>query len=90
MIVFGVALGLLASPALAFQCPLLITQANEALAKIKADDARVKPARELIVEAQRLHNAGQHAESVRKANEALGLLGVKGESTPPARRGYSY
>lgn len=84
--VFGIALGLIASPALAFQCPGLIAQAN----------AKLKQVQDLVAEAQRLHNAGQHGESVRKANEALGLLkevklkDVKEESKPPARRGYSY
>lgn len=88
--IFGVVLGLIASPAAAFQCPSLIKQADEAIAKMKADDARVKQARALVAEAQRLHTVGQHADSVKKANEALVLLGVKTEPKPPARRGYSY
>jgi hypothetical protein len=85
-----IALGLITSPALAFQCPGLIKQADEAMAKMKADDAKIKQAKDLVAEAQRLHNAGQHAESVSKANEALVLLGVKAGSKPPARKGYSY
>jgi hypothetical protein len=81
--VFGIALGLFTSPALAFRCPLLIKQATDAMAKTKAEDGKVKQAKELVAEARRLHDAGQHGESVKKANEALGLLGVKGS-------GYSY
>ncbi len=84
--VFGIVVGVIASPVLAFQCPALINQANEAMTKVKADDAKLKQAKDLVAEAQKLHNAGQHAESVKKANEALALLGV----TAPSRRGYSY
>lgn len=87
---FGIMFGLLTSPVVAFQCPTLIKQANEAMAKMNPDGAKVKQAKDLVIEAQRLHNAGQHADSVKKANDALALLGVKGEPKPPARRGYSY
>lgn len=80
---FAVALGLVTSPALAFRCPMLIKQANDAMAKMKAEDGKVKQAKELVAQAQRLHDSGQHGESVTKANEALGLLGVKAI-------GYSY
>ena len=34
----GLALGLLVSPAWAFECPSLIQEANEAMAKIKGDE----------------------------------------------------
>lgn len=84
--VVGIGVGVIASPALAFQCPALINQANEAMAKAKASDGKLTQAKDLVAHAQRLHDAGQHAESIKKANEALALLGV----TAPARRGYSY
>lgn len=90
IVVFGVTLGLTTNSALAFQCPSLIKQANEAMAKMKADDPKLKQAKDLVAEAQRLHDSGQHAESVKKANEALALLGARAEPKPPARRGYSY
>ncbi len=78
---FTMVLGLITSPALAFQCPTLIKQANDALAKAK----------KLVDEAQKLHETGQHAESVKKANEALLLLGVKkAQAESPPRKGYSY
>lgn len=86
ILVFGVALGLIPSPALAFQCPSLVKQAGDAMARMKGDDAKLGQAKDLVVQAQKLHNTGQHAESVKKANEALELLGVKG----PARKRYSY
>ncbi len=71
------ALVLLASPALASQCPLLIKQLNEAVEKMKADDAKVKKAKPLIAEAQKLHDGGKHADSVKKADEAAKALGVE-------------
>ena len=72
-----VALALMASPAMAGQCPLLIKQLNEAVGKMKADDAKVKKGKELIAEAQKLHDGGSHGDSVKRANEALELLKKK-------------
>jgi hypothetical protein len=70
-------LAFLAGPAMANQCPLLIKQLNEAVAKMKADDMKVKQGKELIAEAQKLHDGGKHADSVKKAEEAAKVLGVK-------------
>lgn len=72
-----VGLALMVSPAMASQCPLLIKQLNETVAKMKADDPKVKQGTTLIAEAQKLHDAGRHAESVAKAEEAAKVLGVK-------------
>jgi hypothetical protein len=44
---------------------------------MKADDPKVKEANAKLTEAQKLHDDGKHADSVKKANEALALLGVK-------------
>jgi hypothetical protein len=63
--------------ALASTCPVLIKQGKEAAAKMKADDPKVKEANAKLAEAQKLHDAGKHADSVKTANEALALLGVK-------------
>jgi hypothetical protein len=41
------------------------------------DDPKVKEANAKLAEAQKLHDAGKHADSVKTANEALALLGVK-------------
>jgi hypothetical protein len=60
--------GLLAGPALANQCPLLIKQVMDATAG-KTDDAS-KKAVALANEAKALHDAGKHAEAVAKAQEA--------------------
>jgi len=70
-------LAFLAGSAMANQCPLLIKQLNEAVAKMKADDMKVKQGKELIAEAQKLHDGGKHADSVKKAEEAAKVLGVK-------------
>jgi hypothetical protein len=71
------ALVLMASPAMAGQCPLLIKQLNEAVGKMKADDAMVKKAKPLIAEAQKLHDDKKHADAVKQCDEAAKVLGVK-------------
>lgn len=71
------ALTFTAGMAMASTCPLLIKQGKEAAAKMKADDPKVKEATAKLDEAQKLHDTGKHAESVKVANEALTLLGVK-------------
>jgi hypothetical protein len=63
--------------AMASTCPLLIKQGKDAAAKMNADDPKVKEANAKLAEAQKLHDAGKHADSVKTANEALALLGVK-------------
>lgn len=61
---------------MAGQCPALIKQLNEAVEKTK-DDAKAKEAKLLIADAQKLHEAKQHADSVMKCDEAAKVLGVK-------------
>ena len=70
----AVLLLVVAAPALANQCPTLIKQANEQIATMDQNSEKVKKAKELIAEADRLHKAGTHAESVAKAQEALATL----------------
>ena len=62
------------TPALAFQCPLLIKQVQDATAG-KSDAASTK-ANELAAEAKKLHDAGKHAESVAKAEEAAKAINL--------------
>ena len=66
--------GLLAGPAMAFQCPLLIKQIEDATAG-KTDPASAK-AKEQAAEAKKLHEAGKHAESVAKAEEAATAINL--------------
>ena len=62
------------APAYAFKCPSLIKQANELMANMDPNSDKVKKAKELVAEADQLHKAGNHADSVKKAEEALSLL----------------
>ena len=66
-----------AGVAVASNCPVLIKQGKDAAAKMKADDPKVKEASAKLAEAQKLHDGGKHADSMKEANEALALLGVK-------------
>jgi len=77
LVIAVAALTLLAGPAMAGQCPLLIKQLNEAVAKTKAGDAMAAKAKPVIAEAQKLHDGGKHADSIKKCDEAAKLLGVK-------------
>ena len=63
-----------AGTALANQCPLLIKQIQDATAG-KTDDAS-KKALALAAEAKALHEAGKHAESVAKADEAAKAINL--------------
>ncbi|HKW92220.1 MAG TPA: hypothetical protein VJX92_09990 [Methylomirabilota bacterium] len=64
------------SSAWAFECPLLVKQLNDAVATMKADDPKVKQAKDLIAEAGKLHAAGKHADSIATAEKAAKVLGV--------------
>jgi hypothetical protein len=63
-----------AGQALAFQCPLLVKQVQDATAG-KSDASSAK-ANELAAEAKKLHDAGKHAESVAKAEEAAKAINL--------------
>jgi len=63
-----------ATPVLANQCPLLIKQIMDATAG-KTDEAS-KKAVALANEAKALHEAGKHAESVAKADEAAKAINL--------------
>ena len=70
-------LGLTSGAALGGSCPVVIKQGRDAVAKLKADDPKAKAATAKLDEAQKLHEAGKHADSLKTANEALTALGVK-------------
>lgn len=61
-------------PVYANKCPSLIRQANEQMAKMDQNSDKVKQAKALVEEADKLHKAGSHPESVKKAEEALAIL----------------
>ncbi|HEX9898288.1 MAG TPA: hypothetical protein VGC81_03625 [Candidatus Methylomirabilis sp.] len=62
------------APAFAFTCPALIRQANEQMAKLDQNSDKVKKAKTLVEEADKLHKAGNHTDSEKKAKEALDTL----------------
>jgi len=72
-----VALAFTAGGAFASSCPKVIKEGREAAAKMNADDPKVKMAVAKLDEAQKLHDSGKHADSLKLANEAAADLGVK-------------
>ena len=68
----GTFVALAAGPALAFQCPKLIGEINNAAGN-RLDSAGYE-AREKAAEADKLHKEGKHAESVKAAQEGLAKL----------------
>jgi hypothetical protein len=72
-----VALAFTAGGAFASSCPKVIKEGREAAAKMNASDPKVKAAVAKLDEAQKLHDGGKHADSLKLANEAVAELGVK-------------
>jgi len=72
----AVALAFTAGGAFASTCPKVIKEARDAAGKMKMDDPKVKAAVAKLDEAQKLHDGGKHAESLKLANEAAADLGV--------------
>ena len=73
----AVSLAFTGGVAMASSCPKIIKEGRDAAARMKADDPKVKAVVAKLDEAQKLHDAGKHAESLAKANEAVADLGVK-------------
>jgi hypothetical protein len=76
VIALGIAIAFGAGVASAAQCPLLIKQLNEGIAKM-SDKGKADQAKKLVAEAQKLHDEGKHAESVAKCEEAATVVGMK-------------
>lgn len=72
--VLGFASLVFVGPALAFQCPKLITQINNAAGN-RFDNVSYD-ARQKAAEAQKLHAEGKHAESEAAAKAGLAMLGL--------------
>ena len=64
-------------PAWANSCPRLIKEAKGLLAEAKLGKASQDKVKALLDESQKLHDSGSHGDSVKKAKEALALLGKK-------------
>lgn len=72
---FGAVAALIAAgPALAFQCPKLVAQINNAAGN-RLDNAGYE-ARQKGAEAAKLHGEGKHAEAEKAAKEGLAKLGM--------------
>ncbi len=72
------ALLLMAAPAFARECPARIKDAKAAIEKAEKDGSKpgdvLKKAKDLVDQAQKEHDSGQHGDSVGHAREALGLV----------------
>lgn len=63
-----------ATPALAFECPLLQKQIDDAIGnRLDATSANAKA---IAAQAADLHKAGKHADSVKKYDEAAKVAGI--------------
>ena len=68
----------LAGPALAFHCPADMAKIDAALAaNPDLTSEQMAKVVKLRVEGEALHNAGNHAESVKVLAEAMAILGIK-------------
>jgi hypothetical protein len=76
VVALGAAMAFGTGVASAAQCPLLIKQLNEGIAKV-SDKGKADQAKKLVAEAQKLHDEGKHAESVAKCDEAAQVAGIK-------------
>ena len=77
LILAGVFAMVFAGPAWGRTCPKLIKEGRDLLAKgnySKSDAAKIKG---LLDQSEKLHDSGDHGESVKKAKEALSLLKKK-------------
>ena len=66
----------LASPALANQCPVLMGKIDEAMKTATVDEATKAKAMELYTKGKAEHEAGDHAASEKDLAEAMKLLGI--------------
>jgi hypothetical protein len=70
----AVALAFSAGGAFASSCPKVIKEGREAAAKMDQNSPKVKAAVAKLDEAQKLHDGGKHADSLKLANEAVADL----------------
>ena len=64
-------------PVWARTCPKLIKEGRDLLAKSKLAKTEKDKAKALIDESEKLHDGGDHGESMKKVKEALTLLKKK-------------
>lgn len=66
-----------AGPAWARTCPKLIKEGRDLSAKANYSKTEAAKIKGLLDESEKLHDSGNHGESVKKAKEALSLLKKK-------------
>lgn len=66
-----------AGPVSARTCPKLIKEGRDLLAKANYSKTEAAKIKGLLDESEKLHDSGNHGESVKKAKEALSLLKKK-------------
>ena len=76
VVVAVLSLALLVGPVWAGTCPKKIQEVKEAMAKGKYDKTKTDKATALLGEAQKLHEAGQHDQALKKVQEARDALGL--------------
>ena len=75
-IMTAIVLGLgVTAPAFAFRCPTVIAELQAKLAEAELGDAERAQVEELIAEGQRLHEAGEHQQSLDTLAQAEEMLG---------------
>ncbi len=75
---------MLFQPAWSFECPSLVREGRDLLAKASLSSKEAGEIKALLDGALKLHEEGQHADAVEKANQVLMRLGGGSES------GYDY
>lgn len=76
MVLALLSLGLVVGPVWAGTCPKAIKEVKEAMAKGKYDKTKTDKANALLAEAQKDHDAGKHADALKKVSEARELLAL--------------
>ncbi len=74
-VVTCLSLVMLFQPAWSFECPSLVQEGRDLLAKASLSSKEAGEIKALLDGALKLHDEGQHADAVEKANQALKLLG---------------
>jgi hypothetical protein len=71
-----VSLFMMASLALANQCPGIMKKIDAAMANAKVSPAQMEEVKKLRAEGEALHKAGKHPQSVETLNKAMKILGA--------------
>lgn len=76
-VLLAAALALVASTALAGNCPVQMKAIDAALPKAKLDAKQTAEVKKLRADGERFHKEGKHAESMAALGKAKGILGIK-------------